>query len=62
MEIDVEKETEKIQGEIQQLTVMANQLQQQRQEVINQLIMKQGELALLQRLNGKKEEVPTAAV
>ena len=59
MEIDVKEEQEKIQGEIQQLTVMANQLAQQRQEVINQVIMKQGELALLKRLNGKKEEVPT---
>ena len=28
MEIDVKEEQEKIQGEIQQLTVMANQLQQ----------------------------------
>ena len=58
MEVDVKEEQEKIQQEIQQLTTMANQLQQQRQEVINKLIMKQGELALLQRLNGKKEETP----
>ena len=55
MEIDVKEEQEKIQGEIQQLTVMANQLQQQKQDVINKLIMKQGELALLERLNDKKE-------
>ena len=58
VEIDVKEEQEKIQGEIQQLTVMANQLQQQRQDIINQLIMKRGELALLERLNGKKEEAP----
>ena len=54
MEIDVKKEQEKIQGEIQQLTVMANQLQQQRQEVINKVIMKQGQLELLDRLDKGK--------
>ncbi len=59
MEIDVKEEQEKIQGEIQQLAVMANQLQQQRRDAINQLIMKQGQLELLDRINGKKEEVPT---
>ena len=55
MEIDIKEEQEKIQSEIQQLTVMANQLQQQRQEVINKLIMKQGQLELLERLNKKEE-------
>ncbi|KKM98165.1 hypothetical protein LCGC14_1160760 [marine sediment metagenome] len=51
MEIDIKEEQEKIQQEIQQLTVMANQLQQQRQEVINKVIMKQGQLELLDRLD-----------
>ena len=59
MKINVKEEQEKIQKEIQQLTVMANQLQQQRQEVINQVIMKQGQLELLDRLN--KEE-PSADI
>ena len=59
MEIDVKVEQEKIQKEIQQLTVMANQLQQQRQDVINQVIMKQGQMELLDRLN--KEE-PSANI
>ena len=54
MEIDVKEEQEKIQQEIQELTVMANQLQQQRQEVINKVIMKQGQLELLERLNKEK--------
>ena len=65
MEIDIKVEQEKVQGEIQQLTEKVNQinnslclLQQQRQEVINQLLMKQGQLELLQRLNGNKEETP----
>ena len=63
MEIDVKKETEKVNEEMQVLTTNANQLQnqinilsQQRQEVINQLVKKQGELELLQRLNSKKKE------
>ncbi len=51
MEIDIKEEQEKIQQKIQQLTVMANQLQQQRQEVINKVIMKQGQLELLDRLD-----------
>ena len=59
MEIDIKEEQEKIQKEIQQLTLMANQLQQQRQEVINQVIMKQGALDMLKKLDDKKEEVPT---
>ncbi len=54
MEVNVKEEQEKIQQEIQQLTVMANQLQQQRQEVINQVIMKQGQLELLDRLDKGK--------
>ena len=60
VEIDVKEEQEKIQGEIQQLTVMANQLQQQRQDVINKLIMKQGELELLERLNKNEDAEKTA--
>ena len=56
MEINVREEQEKIQKEIQQLTVVVNQLQQQRQDVINKLIMKQGQLELLERLN-KNEDV-----
>ena len=59
MEIDVKEEQEKIQVEIQQLTVMANQLQQQRQDVINQVIMKQGQVELFGRLS--KEE-PSADI
>ncbi len=62
MEIDVKKEITRVQGEIQQLSAQGNllsnnitTLQQQRQEVINQVIMKQGQLELLERLNGKKE-------
>ncbi len=60
MEIDIKEEQEKIQGEIQQLTVMANQLQQQRQDVINQVIMKQGQLELLERLNKNEDAEKTA--
>ncbi len=55
MEIDIKEEQEKIQGEIQQLTVMANQLQQQRQDVINKLIMKQGALELLKSIETPPE-------
>ncbi len=60
MEIDVKEEQQKIQGEIQQLTVMANQLQQQKQDVINKLIMKQGQLELLERLNKNEDAEKTA--
>ncbi len=61
MEIDVKKEITRVQGEIQQLSAQGNQisdnintLQQQRQGVINQVLMKQGQLELLDRIN--KEE------
>ena len=60
MEVNVKEEQEKIQGEIKQLTVMANQLQQQRQEVINKVIMKQGQLELLERLNKNEDAEKTA--
>ena len=63
MEIDVKKETEKVNEDMEVLTTNANQLQnqinifsQQRQDVINQIVKKQGELELLQRLSGKKKE------
>ena len=66
MEIDVKKETEKVNEEMQALTTNANQLQnqinilsQQRQELINLLVKKQGELELLQRLNGNKKPEET---
>ncbi len=58
MEVDVKKEQEKVQEEIQQLTAIANQLREQRQEVINQVFERQGQLKLLERLDGKKEEKP----
>ena len=58
MEIDVKKETEKVQGEMQELATQINSLDQQRQEAVNQLIKKQGELEYLQRLNGEKKESP----
>ena len=63
MEIDVKKEQERVQAEVKELVNQTNQindsmnlLQQQRQEVINRLLMKQGELELLKRLDGVEEE------
>jgi len=63
MEVDVKKEQKRVQDEIQQLSDRINQLansiavlQQQRQELINQLLMRQGELHLLERLNGKEHK------
>lgn len=54
MEIDVKKEQERVQGEIKDLATQINSLDQQRQEAINLLIKKQGELELLQRLEKEK--------
>ena len=66
MEIDVKKETEKVNEEMQVLTANANQLQeqinilsQQRQELINNLVKKQGQLELLQRLSDSKKQEET---
>ena len=59
MEIDIEKEQEKIQKEIQQLSDSLVVLRQQEQQVTNQLIMKQGQMELLERIN--KEE-PSADI
>ena len=61
MEVNIKEEQEKIQKEIQQLTVAANQLQQQRQEVINQVIMKQGQLELLDRINKDEKDAEKTA-
>ena len=55
MEIDVKKESEKVNEEIKVLATQINVLDQQRQEAVNQLIKKQGELEYLQRLNGEKK-------
>jgi len=55
MEIDVKKETEKVQAEMNELAIQINALDQQRQVAVNQLIKKQGELEYLQRLNGEKK-------
>lgn len=61
MEIDVKKEQERVQGEmegltkgINQITAQENQLAQQKQVLINELIKKQGELEYLNRVNGDK--------
>lgn len=62
MEIDVKKEQKRVQGEMEeitkgvnQITVTENQLAQQKQELINELIKKQGELEYLNRVNGGKK-------
>lgn len=54
MEIDVKKEQERVQGEIKDLATQINSLDQQRQDAVNLLIKKQGELEYLNRVNGKK--------
>lgn len=63
MEIDIKKEITRVQGEIQELSAQGNllgnnitTLQQQRQEVINQVLMKQGELNMLQRMSEVSDE------
>ena len=58
VEIDIKVEQEKVQGEIRQFTEIANQLQQQSQDAIRQVVELQGQLKLLERLNGKKEKTP----
>ena len=62
MDIDVKLETERVQQELAevntQLALIAQQIvnwQNQRQQVVNSLLKKTGELELLQRLNGQKE-------
>ena len=62
MEIDVKKEQERVQGEIKGLvdginrrTQQINVLQQESQALTNQLLKKQGELELLEKLNGQKK-------
>ena len=61
MELDVKKEQVRVKEEIRQLGDEINRisgdiatLQQQRQEVVNELYMKQGEEKLLKRLNSDK--------
>ena len=61
MEIDVKKEQERIQDEVKELVNQANEidgkvstLQQQHQEILKQILKKQGELELLQRLEKEK--------
>ena len=63
MEIDVKKEEDRVQAEVKDLvdgfnqrTQQINALQQQNQALANQILMKQGELELLKRLDGVKEE------
>ena len=62
MDIDVKLETERVQQELaevnKQLALIDQQIvnwQNQRQQVVNSLLKKTGELELLQRLNGQKE-------
>lgn len=63
MEIDVKTETTRVQQELQQLNqqlaMIDQQLgnwQNQRQQAVNALLKRSGELELLQRLDGKKEK------
>ena len=63
MEIDVKKEQERVQGEMEvltksvnQITMQENALAQQKQQLINDLVKKQGELDLLTRLTGEKNK------
>ena len=63
MEIDVKKEQERVKEEIRQLGDQINRitgditlLQQQRQDAVNNLYMKQGEEKLLKRLNSDKDK------
>lgn len=60
MEIDVKKETKRVQEEmeeltkgINQITAQENQLAQQKQVLIADLLKKQGELEYLNNMNGK---------
>ena len=61
MEIDVKKEQERVKSEMEEITKGVNQitaqeniLAQQKQELINNLVKKQGELEYLNRVNGDK--------
>ena len=58
MEIDIEKETEAIQKELQQMQSQLIGIEQARQQLVNNIIRKSGELELLQRLeeNGKEKK------
>ncbi len=63
MEVNVKEEQAKAKAEVSQingqLSLVNNQLailQQQRQELINALLEKSGELKLLERLDGGKKE------
>jgi len=62
MEIDVKEEQKRVQSEMAQLSSQIDQadkqlafLQQQRQQLINALLEKSGEIKLLNRLDGKKK-------
>ena len=62
MDLDIKMETTKVQQEVtainQQLALIDQQIvnwQNQRQQVVNNLLKKTGELELLQRLNGKEK-------
>ena len=64
MELNVKEQTEKLQTEANQLASQARNiedqitiLQNQRQQLINELLKKQGALELLNNLDGK-DEVP----
>ncbi len=61
MELNVKEQTEKLQGEIAQLSVQVRSvndqlalLQNQKQQLINDLLKKAGALELLQGLDGDK--------
>ena len=63
MEIDVKKEQKRVQAEMEEITkgvnnitVQENQLSQQKQQLISDLIKKQGELDLLTRLTSEKNK------
>ncbi len=54
MELDVKKEKEKLQGEIEQLQKQLNQVEQTRNNLTTMIVKKMGALEMLQGL--KKEE------
>lgn len=66
MELNVKEQTEKLQGEIAQLSGQARNIEDQltilgsqKQQLINEILKKAGALELLQGLDGEK---PTKAV
>ena len=56
MEVNLAKEIESAQKELQQMQSQLMGIEQARQELVNKIIKKSGELELLQRLGEKGEE------